>query len=352
MKTILAAMSGGVDSAVACLCLQNAGYLVRGGTMLVRDGGQNEAEDAKMCAERLGIEFEIFDWRKEFEHNVIKPFADTYRAGETPNPCIFCNKTMKFGLLLDAALARGCDGIATGHYARVEYDAGSGRYLLKTAKDTAKDQTYMLAVLDQHQLSHTVLPLGGLTKIDARQLAFDAGLPVALKHDSQDICFVPDGDYMAYLTAHGFVPQAGHFVGTDGTDYGPHRGMEAYTVGQRRGLELAFGSRMYVLGKRGTDVVLGTGDLLMTDTVFVRDMNWIPFAQLTQELRCEAKLRYSTKTAPCTVSPTEDGCMLHFDTPQRAPTPGQLAVLYDGDTVLGAGTITKETEKERSPLTV
>lgn len=341
MKTILAAMSGGVDSAVACLCLQNAGFLVRGGTMLVRDGGQAEAEDARLCAERLGIPFEIFDWRKEFAQNVIKPFADTYRAGETPNPCIFCNKTMKFGLLLDAALARGCDGIATGHYARVELDAGSGRYLLKTAKDTAKDQTYMLAVLDQDQLAHTVLPLGGLTKDEARQLAHDAGLSVASKHDSQDICFVPDGDYMAYLTAHGLVPQTGHFIGTDGTDYGPHKGMEGYTVGQRRGLELAFGSRMYVIGKRGTDVILGTGDLLMTDTVFVRDMNWIPFAHLTQALRCEAKLRYSTKTAICTVSPTEDGCMLRFDTPQRAPTPGQLAVLYDGDTVLGAGTIKK-----------
>lgn len=341
MKTILAAMSGGVDSAVACLCLQRAGYAVRGGTMLVRDGGEGEAEDARQCAQTLGIPFEIFDWKAEFQAKVITPFADTYRAGETPNPCIFCNKTMKFGLLLDAALADGCDGIATGHYARIEYDAGSGRYLLKTAKDTAKDQTYMLSVLNQHQLSHTLLPLGALTKDEARQLAMDAGLPVASKHDSQDICFVPDGDYMAYLTAHGFVPQAGHFIGTDGTDYGPHKGMEAYTVGQRRGLELAFGSRMYVLGKQGTDVVLGSGDRLLTDTVRVRDMNWIPFEMLTQPVSCEAKLRYTTKTAPCTVFPTEHGCELHFKEPQRAPTPGQIAVLYDGDTVLGAGTITK-----------
>lgn len=340
MKTILAAMSGGVDSAVACLCLQNAGFLVRGGTMLVRDGGQAEAEDAKLCAERLGIDFTLFDWRNEFEKNVIAPFADTYRAGETPNPCIFCNKTMKFGLLLEAALGSGCDGIATGHYARVEYDAGSGRILLKTAKDTAKDQTYMLSVLNQHQLGHTVLPLGDLTKDEVRALALDAGIPVASKHDSQDICFVPDGDYMAYLTAHGFPAQAGHFVGTDGTDYGAHKGMEAYTIGQRRGLELAFGSRMYVIGKRGTDVVLGSGDLLMTDTVRVRDMNWIPFETLTQPLRCEAKLRYTPKTAPCTAEPTESGCILRFDTPQRAPTPGQIAVLYDGETVLGAGTIT------------
>lgn len=340
MKTVLAAMSGGVDSAVACLCLQNAGFLVRGGTMLVRDGGQGEAEDARQCAERIGIPFEVFDWRSEFEKNVIVPFADTYRAGETPNPCIFCNKTMKFGLLLEAALSRGCDGIATGHYARVEYDAGCGRYLLKTAKDQAKDQTYMLSVLDQYQLSHTVLPLGGLTKDEVRALAADAGLGVASKHDSQDICFVPDGDYMAYLTAHGVKPQAGHFVGTDGTDYGPHKGMEAYTIGQRRGLELAFGSRMYVIGKRGTDVVLGSGDLLMTDTVFVRGMNWIPFETLTQPVRCEAKLRYTTKTAPCTAEPSDEGCLLRFDTPQRAPTPGQIAVLYDGETVLGAGTIT------------
>ena len=344
MKTILAAMSGGVDSAVACLCLRQAGYTVRGGTMLVRDGGEGEAEDARRCAETMQVPFEIFDWREEFQKNVIRPFADTYRAGETPNPCIFCNKTMKFGLLLQAALDRGCDGIATGHYARVEYDKGSGRYLLKTARDTAKDQTYMLSVLDQYQLSHTVLPLGALTKDEARALAQQAKLPVASKHDSQDICFVPDGDYMAYLTAHGLVPQAGHFVGTDGKDYGPHKGMEAYTIGQRRGLELAFGSRMYVVGKRGTDVVLGAGELLMADTVAVRDMNWIAFDTLTQPLRCEAKLRYSTKTAACTVEPTEGGCLLRFDTPQRAPTPGQIAVLYDGENVLGAGTIAANAE--------
>ncbi len=340
MKTILAAMSGGVDSAAACLCLQRAGYAVRGATMLVRDGGEGEAADARRCAELLSVPFTVYDWKQEFARNVVQPFADTYRAGETPNPCIFCNKTMKFGLLLEAALSSGCDGIATGHYAKISFDKGSGRYLLKTSRDTAKDQTYMLSVLNQHQLSHTVLPLGDLTKDEVRALAAEAGLCVASKHDSQDICFVPDGDYMAYLTAHGLRPQAGHFVGTDGTDYGAHKGMEAYTIGQRRGLELAFGSRMYVIGKRGTDVVLGSGDLLMTDTVFVRDMNWIPFETLTQPISCEAKLRYTTKTARCTAEPTDGGCILHFDSPQRAPTPGQIAVLYDGETVLGAGTIT------------
>lgn len=339
MKTILAAMSGGVDSAAACLCLQNAGYAVRGATMLVRDGGEAEAEDARRCAALLGIPFTVFDWKAEFQKNVIAPFADTYRAGETPNPCIFCNKTMKFGLLLDAALESGCDGIATGHYARIEHDNGSGRTLLKTAKDRSKDQTYMLAVLSQQQLSHTVLPLGGLRKDEVRELARQAELPVASKHDSQDICFVPDGDYMAYLTAHGFVPQAGHFIGADGKDYGPHRGMEAYTIGQRRGLELAFGCRMYVIGKRGTDVLLGAGDALMAKTVSVRDMNWIPFEALTQPLRCEAKLRYTAKATLCTVIPTEYGCLLQFDEAQRAPTPGQTAVLYDGETVLGAGMI-------------
>lgn len=342
MKTILAAMSGGVDSAVACLCLQQQGFIVHGGTMLVRDGGEPETEDACRCAAALGIPFEVFDWKNEFQINVIAPFADSYRAGHTPNPCVVCNKTMKFGLFLQAALDRCCDGIATGHYARISFDKGCQRFLLKTACDRAKDQSYMLSVLDQHQLSHTLLPLGELSKDTVRQLARDAGLPVASKHDSQDICFVPDGDYMAYLTAHGFVPQAGHFIGTDGVDYGPHKGMESYTIGQRRGLELAFGSRMYVVDKRGSDVVLGDNARLMTRTVCVKDMNWIALAPPACSLRCEAKLRYSTNTAACTMSPTQDGCLLHFDAPQRAPTPGQLAVLYDGEVVLGAGTITRQ----------
>lgn len=340
MKTILAAMSGGVDSAVACLRLKSEGYTVYGGTMLVRDGGEAEAEDARRCADAIGVPFTVFDWKAEFQANVVKPFAETYRAGETPNPCIFCNKTMKFGLLLQAALAGGCDGIATGHYGRIDYDGGSGRYLLKTAADKSKDQTYMLAVLDQFQLGHTLLPLGDLTKEQARQFAAEAKLAVASKHDSQDICFVPDGDYMAYLTAHGFAPQSGHFIGDDGRDYGLHRGMEAYTIGQRRGLELAFGQRMYVVGKRGTDVILGSNEQLMSDTVKLRGMNWIPFDTPPEVLRCEAKLRYTAKLAVCTAEMTEDGCLLHFDEPQRAPTPGQVAVLYDGDTVLGAGTIT------------
>ena len=353
MQKILTAMSGGVDSAIACLLLRQQGYTVGGATMLLRSGGEGEAQDARRSALQLGLPFHLFSFQEEFDRNVIRPFAQSYRRGETPNPCIFCNKTMKFGLFLQQALALGYDGIATGHYARVRLDRGSGRYLLLTAADAAKDQTYMLSVLTQQQLAHTVLPLGAYTKQQVRELAAQAGLSIAQKHDSQDICFVPDGDYMAYLRSRGFVPQPGHFRGTDGADYGPHEGMEAYTIGQRRGLGLAFGSRMYVVGKQGADVVLGTSEQLYTDTVFVRDMNWIPFARLTAPLRAQAKLRYTTRTAPCTVTPVQDGCLLRFDQPQRAPTPGQTAVLYDGEVVLGGGTICQNSmetpQKEISP---
>ena len=199
MKKILAAMSGGVDSAAACILLQRQGITVGGGTMLLRPGGEEEAQMAADAAAQLGLIFHLFCWQEEFLQNVIEPFTRVYQQGGTPNPCIFCNRTMKFGRFLDAALELGYDGIATGHYAQVRFDAGSGRYLLLCAQDGAKDQTYMLYSLSQTQLARTCFPLGSMTKQEVRALAAEAGLHVAAKHDSQDICFVPDGDYMAYL---------------------------------------------------------------------------------------------------------------------------------------------------------
>ena len=338
MKKILVALSGGVDSAAACVLLKRQGYEVAGGTMLLRDGGEAELVDAKRAAEQMGLPFYAFDLRKEFDECVIRPFMQVYQAGGTPNPCVVCNGAMKFGMFLDKALELGFDGIATGHYARVHEE--NGRFLLRVAADRQKDQTYMLCMLRQAQLARTLFPLGEVvSKDETRLLAAEAGLDLARKHDSQDICFVPDGDYMAYLTARGMVPQQGNFVATDGKVFGPHRGMEAYTFGQRRGLGMAFGERAYVLGKHGTDVVVGPPEKLFSETVWVENVNFIPFDTLESPMRVQAKLRYTPKTAEAVLTPTENGCELLFDEPQRAVTPGQTAVFYDGDTLLGGGTI-------------
>lgn len=338
MKKVLVAMSGGVDSAAACLLLRRQGYQVGGATMLLRDGGESEAEDARRAAAQMGIAFHLFEWKNEFQTRVIEPFKAVYRSGATPNPCIICNGAMKFGLFLDRALELGYDGIATGHYARIGHSGG--RFVLKKAVDAAKDQTYMLCLLNQFQLAHTLFPLGEIeSKDEVRALAAQAGLQLARKHDSQDICFVPDGDYMAYLTVHGLIPQKGNFVSPEGKVYGEHRGLEAYTIGQRRGLGMAFGERAYVIGKRGTDVVVGDGALLFSREVRVGQTNWFPFERPTQPLRVQAKLRYTPRTADAWLYPEEDGCRLEFDEPQRAVTSGQAAVFYDGETVLGGGTI-------------
>lgn len=339
MKKILTAMSGGVDSAVTTILLKQAGYGVGGAVMRLHENAAREVDDAARSAAQLGIDFHVFDWQREFSELVQKPFIQIYQSGGTPNPCVICNKTVKFGLFLKQALALGYDGMATGHYARVEFDGGSGRYLVKTAADPTKDQTYMLYSLTQSQLSHLLLPMGSLTKAQARELAAASGLTVAQKHDSQDICFIPDGDYMRFLTTHGVTPQSGRFITADGQDFGAHRGMEAYTIGQRRGLDIAYGTRIYVVDKRGTDVVLGPNEALFSRHVTIRDVNFIPFDTLRGELRAQAKLRYTPKTAACTVRPTEDGAELIFDEPQRAVTLGQAAVLYDGDILLGGGTI-------------
>ena len=338
MKMILVALSGGVDSACACILLRQQGYEVGGATMLLRDGGEREAEDARLAAQQLGIPFYLFELKDEFRKNVIEPFTQVYQSGGTPNPCVVCNRTMKFGIFLERALSLGFDAIATGHYAKIfERD---GRYLLSAADDKAKDQTYVLCMLNQYQLAHTLFPLGGVeNKAEVRALAVQAGLVLAGKHDSQDICFVPDGDYMGYLTAHGLTPQKGNYILPDGTAIAPHKGMEAYTTGQRRGLGIALGERTYVLGKRGTDVILGAEEALYSRRVQVVGVNYIPFDRPPQPIRVQAKLRYTTKFADALLTPTADGCELLFDMPQRAVTPGQTAVFYDGSLVVGGGTI-------------
>ena len=337
MKRILVGMSGGVDSAVSVLLLQELGYEVGGATMVLQPCGAQEAADAEKSAATLGIAFHVFNWQQEFRETVIEPFKQVYMEGGTPNPCIFCNKTLKFGRFLDHALELGYDGVATGHYARVRQE--NGRYLLYTAKDRFKDQTYMLYHLSQRQLSRVVFPMGDYTKEEARAKAGLAGLSVASKGDSQDICFIPDGDYLAFLKRDGVIPQPGRFIGPNGENLGPHKGLEAYTMGQRRGLEVAYGSRIYVVGKQGTDVLLGPNEALFSARVWVEDVNFIPFDTLTGPIRAQAKLRYTPNAADCTIHPAENGVVLEFDQPQRAVTPGQAAVFYDGDLVLGGGTI-------------
>ena len=353
-EKVMVGMSGGVDSSVAALRLLDAGYDCVGVTMKLYANetaglperhtccSLDDAEDARSAAFRLGMPHYVFNETAAFEEKVIRHFVETYESGGTPNPCIECNRHLKFSAMLRRALELGCGYIATGHYARIERRE-DGRWLLKTGTDAAKDQSYVLYMLTQDQLAHTLFPLGELTKEQVRRLAADRGLRNAKKHDSQDICFVPDGDYEAFLrryTGHEYPP--GDFVDPQGNVLGRHRGLPAYTIGQRRGLGVSGGRPLYVCRKdaeRNT-VLLTDNDRLFSDRLTARDVNLIDRETVEAPLRCTAKIRYSHGAAACTVTQTEaDEISVVFDEPQRAITSGQAVVLYDGDTVIGGGTI-------------
>ena len=353
-KKALIAMSGGVDSSVAAFLTREAGYDCMGATMRLYEGESqdlqesaccslDDVEDARSVAYRLGMPFHVFNSKADFEEKVISKFIRCYECGITPNPCIACNRYLKFDHLLRRALILGCDYIVTGHYARILRDPDTGRYLLYKARDLSKDQSYVLSCLTQHQLAHTLLPLGELSKAEVRAIAEEKGFINARKKDSQDICFVPDGDYVAFMERHtGKTYTPGDFLDLAGNVVGRHKGAVSYTLGQRKGLGLAMGAPVYVCDKnmeRNT-VTVGPNEALFASTLVANDWNWFPFPALAEPMEVTAKARYNQQPQPATVYPEPDGkARVVFHQPQRALTPGQTVVLYDGDMVIGGGTI-------------
>lgn len=338
MKKILCAMSGGVDSAAAALLLKRDGYDVTGVTMLL-SGNEKDAEDAASTCRAIGIEHITLDLRKEFEELVERPFCESYLKGETPNPCIICNKRIKLGKLLDYALEKGYDAIATGHYARL--DVIDGHTVLKRATDVKKDQSYMLWQLSEDQLAHAVFPLAELTKEEIRAITANAELPSFDRRDSQDICFVPDGDYVSFIKKLvGHEPLPGDFVDGDGKVLGKHSGNIRYTVGQRKGLGISLGEPAYVLSRdpMANTVTLGRDAELYMSEITLCDINLSPILSLP--CRAEVKIRYAHTAAPATVEQLDgDRLKVTFDEPQRAPAAGQSAVIYRDDLLVGGGFI-------------
>ena len=365
-ELIAVAMSGGVDSSTVAGLLHRQAQPIVGLTMqlwnqrrlpeLVVEGATSgrccsldDVYDARRVAEHLGVPYYVVNFEKRFEQEVVEPFIRDYLAGRTPIPCTLCNNFIKFDKFLEVARQVGASRIATGHYARVEWDPAGGRYLLRQGVDESKDQSYFLFGLTQEQLAHTLFPLGGMHKREVRQLAAELGLPVAGKSESQEICFVPNGDYAsfveAYLRERGtpLDEASGQIVTTTGEVLGKHSGVHHYTVGQRKGLGVAAGRPLYVISisPEARQVTVGEGEQLLRQTFSAREVNWIAFERLQAPIRAEAKIRHRFRPAAASVRPTADPgrVEVEFDTPQRAVSPGQATVFYQQDLVVGGGWI-------------
>ncbi len=342
MEKVLVAMSGGVDSSAAAMLLQQDGYAPEGVMLRLWCTGETspaEADAARVSA-ALGIPFTVCDHRDTFQNEVIREFIAAYERGETPNPCVLCNRRIKFEYMLRIADARGIEKIATGHYARIQ--KRGDRYCILKGADAKKDQSYMLVDLTQEQLCRTLFPLGDLTKDAIREIAKAAGIPVAEKKDSQDICFIPDGDYIRFIEeTTGKTYPTGEFTDADGNILGTHRGLIRYTTGQRKGLGLALPAPMYVLDKdiKTNRVLLGTNEQLFKNECTVKQVNAVSIPAFDAPMRAEVKVRYSHGASPAWLYPEGDRIRVVFDTPQRAITRGQTAAFYDGEVLLGGGRI-------------
>jgi tRNA-specific 2-thiouridylase len=384
---IAAAMSGGVDSSTAAALLKNQGHEVVGFMLKLWDQRRNwtpdgdvlpsrccsldDVYDARSVAHHLGFPFYVLNMEEAFEREVVFPYVREYLSGRTPIPCMACNTRVKFGSLLEYAQTLGFERVATGHYARTEFDDATGRHLLKKGVDATRDQSYYLFGLTQEQLARTLFPLGALTKAEVRQLAAQLSMPVAAKDESQDVCFIPDDDYARFVEEYRLtgkladgvkdiigarrselpsLPGEGDIVTTTGQALGRHRGVHRYTIGQRRGLNIAVGRPLYVtaIDWGHNRITVGGADDLLCATVRVERTNWIAIPALNGPVRVTAKVRYRHTEAPATIEPTgTDGVLIRFDEAQRAVTPGQAAVFYQGDVVVGGGWISGNDEGRR-----
>jgi len=348
MPKAVIAMSGGVDSSVAAALCLDQGYQCVGVTLKLYKGESSccslaDVNDAKNVAFNLGMGHYVLNFTEEFDKHVVRHFVETYEAGATPNPCIECNRHVKFNLLLLRAMQLDFDLLVTGHYARIAKDPVSGRYLLQKALDEKKDQSYVLYCLTQQQLSMSCFPLGSLSKNEVRKIAEDKNFINAKKNESQDICFVPDGDYGSFIEKYtGKTYPHGDIIDLDGKVIGAHKGLIRYTIGQRRGLGVAANAPIYVAAKsmEANTVTLGPDDALFKNSLTAKDINLIACENLKRPMRVMVKTRYLQTAQSATAEQTgEDSLHIEFDSPQRAITPGQAVVMYDGDTVVGGGTI-------------